>query len=155
MKFVHRDNVAGFKAGALNLVMREVMDPDVEIIGVVDADYRVDPRFLKELVGYFADPNLAFVQTPQDYRSYEGDAYLTACYDAYRYFFVTTMPARNQRNSIIFAGTMGLIRRSALDEIGGWPEWCITEDAETSFRSSRTATRDCSSRTCTATGSCR
>jgi cellulose synthase/poly-beta-1,6-N-acetylglucosamine synthase-like glycosyltransferase len=134
VKFVHRDNVPGFKAGALNLVMRDVMDPDVEIIGIVDADYRVDPRFLKELVGYFADPNLAFVQTPQDYRSYEGDAYLTACYDAYRYFFVTTMPSRNERNSIIFAGTMGLIRRSALEEIGGWPEWCITEDAETSFR---------------------
>ena len=92
VKFVHRDNVPGFKAGALNLVMREEMDPDVEIIGIVDADYRVDPSFLKELVGYFADPSLAFVQTPQDYRSYEGDAYLTACYDAYRYFFVTTMP---------------------------------------------------------------
>lgn len=134
VKFVHRDNVPGFKAGALNLVMREVMDPDVEIIGVVDADYRVDPGFLKELVGYFADPKLAYIQTPQDYREYEGDKYLTACYDAYRYFFVTTMPSRDQRNSIIFAGTMGLIRRSALDEIGGWPEWCITEDAETSFR---------------------
>jgi cellulose synthase/poly-beta-1,6-N-acetylglucosamine synthase-like glycosyltransferase len=134
VKFVHRDNVPGFKAGALNLVMREVMDQDVEIIGIVDADYAVDPSFLKELVGYFADPNIAFVQTPQDYREWQGDTYLTACYDAYRYFFVTTMPARDQRNSIIFAGTMGLIRRSALDEIGGWPEWCITEDAETSFR---------------------
>jgi hypothetical protein len=49
VKFVHRDNVPGFKAGALNLVMREVMDPDVEIIGIVDADYCVDPNFLKEL----------------------------------------------------------------------------------------------------------
>ena len=85
-------------------------------------------------MGYFGDPELAFVQTPQDYREFDHDAYLTACYDAYRYFFLTTMPARNQRNSIIFAGTMGLLRRAVLDRIGGWNEWCITEDAETSLR---------------------
>src|SRR5919109_807245 len=29
---------------------------------------------------------------------------------------------------------MGLIRRVALDELGGWEEWCITEDAELSLR---------------------
>jgi hypothetical protein len=29
---------------------------------------------------------------------------------------------------------MGLIRRVALDELGGWDEWCITEDAEVSLR---------------------
>ena len=29
---------------------------------------------------------------------------------------------------------MGLIRRVALDELGGWDEWCITEDAELSLR---------------------
>jgi cellulose synthase/poly-beta-1,6-N-acetylglucosamine synthase-like glycosyltransferase len=29
---------------------------------------------------------------------------------------------------------MGLIRRSVLDDIGGWDEWCITEDAEASLR---------------------
>src|SRR5207302_4426666 len=34
----------------------------------------------------------------------------------------------------IFAGTMGLLRRSALEKVGGWDEWCITEDAETSLR---------------------
>jgi hypothetical protein len=89
---------------------------------------------VRKLVGYFADPKVAFVQTPQDYREWKGDRYMTSCYDAYNYFFVTSMPSRMQRNSIIFAGTMGLIRRSALEEAGGWPEWCITEDAETSLR---------------------
>jgi Glycosyltransferase like family 2 len=101
---------------------------------VVDADYLVDPSYLRRVVGYFADPRIAFLQTPQDYREYRGDAYLTACYDAYRYFFATSMPARNDRNSIIFAGTMGLLRRSALERLGGWDEWTITEDAETSLR---------------------
>ena len=36
--------------------------------------------------------------------------------------------------SAIFARTMGLIRRRALEEVGGWDEWCITEDAELSLR---------------------
>src|SRR5437763_13162148 len=44
------------------------------------------------------------------------------------------MPTRIERNSIIFAGTMGLLRRSVLEKLGGWNEWCITEDAEASLR---------------------
>ena len=133
VRFLHIE-ADGFKAGALNVVMAEHLDPDIELIGVVDADYLVDPSYLRRVVGYFARPTVAFVQTPQDYREYENDTYLTACYDAYEYFFKASMPSRNQRNSIIFAGTMGLIRRSVLREIGGWPEWCITEDSETSLR---------------------
>jgi cellulose synthase/poly-beta-1,6-N-acetylglucosamine synthase-like glycosyltransferase len=133
VRFVHIE-ADGYKAGALNIVMAEHLDPDVEIIGIIDADYLVDPAWLSDLVGYFADPSVAFVQTPQDYREYEGDPYLTSCYDAYRYFFAASMPSRNDRNSIIFAGTMGLIRRAPLQEQGGWPAWCLTEDSETSLR---------------------
>ncbi|MEA2645668.1 MAG: hypothetical protein QOE92_751, partial [Chloroflexota bacterium] len=55
-------------------------------------------------------------------------------YYSYRYFFDLTMRARANRNSIIFAGTMGLLRRSALLEVGGWSEECVTEDAEASLR---------------------
>jgi cellulose synthase/poly-beta-1,6-N-acetylglucosamine synthase-like glycosyltransferase len=134
VRFVHVDDLPGFKAGGLNFLLREHTAPDVELIGVIDADYLVDPGYLRAVVGYFADPNLAFLQTPQDYRDYEGNTYLTACYDAYRYFFAESMPSRNDRNSIIFAGTMGLIRRPMLEELGGWAEWCITEDAEMSLR---------------------
>jgi cellulose synthase/poly-beta-1,6-N-acetylglucosamine synthase-like glycosyltransferase len=134
VRFVHVDDWPGHKSGALNLVLAEHTHPDAELIGVIDADYLVDPSYLSAVVGYFHDPELAFLQTPQDYRDHENDGYLTACYDAYRYFFLTTMPSRNQRNSIIFAGTMGLLRRAVLEKLGGWNEWCITEDAEASLR---------------------
>jgi glycosyltransferase involved in cell wall biosynthesis len=134
VRFVHVEDLPGYKSGALNLALRRYTDPAAELVGVVDADYLVDRDYLRRVVGYFADPGIAFVQTPQDYREWQGDAYLTACYDAYKYFFVTSMPARNERNSIIFAGTMGLLRRSALADLGGWDEWTITEDAETSLR---------------------
>src|SRR5437763_7394496 len=86
VKFIHVENLEGFKSGALNLVMREHLDSRVEIVGVVDADYLLDPGFLKGMVGYFADPTVAFVQSPQDYREYEGDSYLTACYGGYSDF---------------------------------------------------------------------
>ena len=132
-RFMHLDKWPGYKSGALNFALTQT-DPRAEIIAPIDADYRVSPSFLKELVPAFADPQIAFVQTPQDYRDYKDSPYLEATYHAYRFFFEVSMPVRNEANAIIFAGTMGLIRKSALQEIGGWDEWCITEDAEASLR---------------------
>ncbi|HEX2680306.1 MAG TPA: glycosyltransferase [Candidatus Dormibacteraeota bacterium] len=132
-QFMHLENWPGFKAGALNEATRR-LPKDVEIIGVVDADYVVDPDWLRSVVGYFADPNVAFVQTPQNYRDWADDQYLRGLFYSYQYFFDITMPARAHRNAIIFAGTMGLIRRRALEEIGGWNPEVVTEDAEASLR---------------------
>jgi cellulose synthase/poly-beta-1,6-N-acetylglucosamine synthase-like glycosyltransferase len=132
--FEHVEGLEGYKSGALNLALRSLTDRRAELIGVIDSDYLVDEHYLKETVGYFADSKIAFVQTPQDYREYKGNPYFTACYDAYRYFFTTSMPSRNERDSIIFAGTMGLLRRDAIEAVGGWNEWVITEDAEASLR---------------------
>ncbi len=131
--FLHLDPWPGFKAGALNEATR-LLPPDVEVIAIVDADYLVQPGFLRATVPHFADPQVGFVQTPQHYRDWEDDTYLRGLFHSYRYFFDITMPARAHRDAIIFCGTMGLIRRSVLDEIGGWNPDCITEDAEASLR---------------------
>ena len=133
--FLHLEDWPGFKSGALNYALAATPLED-ELIGVVDADYLVDPAYLDELVDLFDDPAIAFIQTPQDYRDYGPGStlYQRACYHAYRYFFDLSMPSRNERNAIIFGGTMGLIRADALRAIGGWDEWCITEDAEASLR---------------------
>lgn len=131
--FVHLEDWPGYKSGALNHGLTMV-DPRTELIGVVDADYHVDPDFLARCVPLFADPELAFVQTPQDYRDWQGDPYFRRLYHSYAYFFDVSQRSRNERNGAIFGGTMGLIRRTALAEAGGWDEWCITEDAELSLR---------------------
>ena len=131
--FIHLPTWPGFKAGALNEATRR-LDPSVEIVGIVDADYVVRPDFLSQCVPHLADPTVAFVQTPQNYRDWEDSPYLRGLFYAYRYFFDVTMVARARVNAIIFGGTMGLIRLTALREIGGWAEWCITEDAEASLR---------------------
>jgi cellulose synthase/poly-beta-1,6-N-acetylglucosamine synthase-like glycosyltransferase len=132
-RFVHLDNWPGYKSGALNFALAHTAK-EAEIVGSIDADYIVDRAFLRELVPAFADPKIGFVQAPQDYRDHDRDPFAESTYHGYKYFFEVSMPVRNEHNAIIFCGTMGLIRKSALQEIGGWDEWCITEDAEASLR---------------------
>ena len=132
-QFMHLENWPGYKAGALNEANRR-LPANVEVVGVVDSDYVVNPDWLRAVVDHFSDPRVAFVQTPQNYRDWADDQYLRGLYYSYQYFFEITMPCRRHRNAIIFAGTMGLIRLSVLREIGGWNSDVVTEDAEASLR---------------------
>ena len=134
VRFVHVAPWPGYKAGACNLALRSYTDPRAEIIGIVDADDIVQPHYLRETVSYFSDEQLGFVQTFEGNRDYEGSAYYTACVNSYQSFYLAVMSSRNERNSVPFVGTMGLFRRSALLGIGGWNEWCISEDTEASLR---------------------
>jgi Glycosyltransferase like family 2 len=134
VKFAHLDNWPGYKSGALNYALRRMTSPEAEVIGIIDSDYQVEPGFLRRCAPAFADPWIGFVQSPQDYRGWTQARYYRRLYYSYKYFFAVSQPSRNEHDGAIFAGTMGLIRRVALDELGGWDEWCITEDAELSLR---------------------
>jgi cellulose synthase/poly-beta-1,6-N-acetylglucosamine synthase-like glycosyltransferase len=133
-KFAHLENWPGYKSGALNYALRELTDPRAEVIGVVDSDYQLRPGFLRRCAPLFADSWVGFTQAPQDYRGWSRSRYYRRLYYSYQYFFAVSQPSRNERDGAIFAGTMGLIRRVALEQLGGWDEWCITEDAELSLR---------------------
>jgi Glycosyltransferase like family 2 len=134
VKFVHLSDWPGYKSGALNYALRHMTLDQAELIGVVDSDYQIQPGFLRRCAPAFADPWIGFVQAPQDYRGWTEARYYRRLYYSYKYFFAVSQPSRNEHDGAIFAGTMGLIRRVALDELGGWDEWCITEDAELSLR---------------------
>jgi len=134
VRFVHVAPWPGYKAGACNLVLRRYTDPRAEIIGLVDADDLVQPHYLRETAPYFSDPSIGFVQTFEGNREFEGSSYYTACVDSYQAFYLTVMSSRNERDTVPFVGTMGLFRRSALEAVGGWNEWCISEDTEASLR---------------------
>ena len=133
LEYLHREDRRGFKAGALNHALART-PADVELVSVLDADYQLEDGFLRETVGYFVDPNLAFVQTPQDYRNIGQSSLTRGYYYADAYFYRAVLPARNEQNAIIFCGTMGILRRSALEAVGGWGERFITEDSELSIR---------------------
>lgn len=132
LNFFYIPKIEGFKAGVLNYALK-LTSPETEIIGVVDSDYVVDRDFLKKTVGYFKNPEIAVVQLPQDY-------FLSDCpvskgmYYAYRYFFSIVMNSCNEYNAASFMGTMGLIRKSVLEKIGGFSEEVITEDSEIGMR---------------------
>ena len=123
----------GFKAGALNFALRETA-PDAEVIGVVDSDYVVERDWLKSLVPHFNRPEVGFVQAPQDHRAWEGNRFQEMINWEYAGFFHLGMVHRNERDAIIQHGTMTLIRRAALEVLGGWAEWTICEDAELGLR---------------------
>ncbi len=132
-RFFHEDPLAGFKAGALNYALRKT-DPEAGIIAVIDSDYWVDPNWLRELTLHFENSAIALIQAPQDYRDEGENLFKAMCYAEYRGFFYIGMITRNERNAIIQHGTMTLVRKAVLEGIGGWSEWCITEDAELGLR---------------------
>jgi exo-beta-1,3-glucanase (GH17 family)/cellulose synthase/poly-beta-1,6-N-acetylglucosamine synthase-like glycosyltransferase len=128
-KFINAEKVEGFKAGALRIAMERTA-ADAEIIGIIDADYVVEPDWLKDLVPVFADPRVGLVQAPQDHR--DGDTTLMhyIMNGEYAGFFDIGMVQRNEVNAIIVHGTMCLIRRAAMDMAGGWAGDTICEDTD-------------------------
>ena len=131
-KFFHVAPLAGFKGGALNYLIPHTA-PDAEVIAVIDSDYCVDRNWLKHMVPHFADPKIAIVQSPQDYRDQNESTFKKLCYSEYKGFFHIGMVTRNDRDAIIQHGTMTMTRRSVLEELG-WADWCICEDAELGLR---------------------
>lgn len=133
-RFVHREGLTGAKAGALNYTLAHHTDPHAELIAVVDADYHVERDWLKAVVGHFEDPEIGFVQTPHAYRNWEDSLYQRMCAWEYAFFFHTTMRSLNEHRAALTVGTMCVIRREALENAGGWAEWCLTEDSELAIR---------------------
>jgi cellulose synthase/poly-beta-1,6-N-acetylglucosamine synthase-like glycosyltransferase/exo-beta-1,3-glucanase (GH17 family) len=132
-KFFHFDVMKGFKAGALNYVLSQTA-PDAKIIGVIDSDYMVRSDWLKAVVPYFDDQRIAYVQAPQDHRDWLGDRFKEMLNWEYAGFFDIGMCLRNEYDAIIQHGTMTLVRKDCMEEMGGWATWCITEDTELGLR---------------------
>ena len=128
-KFVRIEGLTGFKAGALRLALSHTAK-DAEIIGVIDADYVVESNWLKDLVPQFADPQVGLVQAPQDHRDGGRSVMHHVMNAEYAGFFDIGMVQRNEVNAIIVHGTMCLIRRTALDSVGGWSSDTIVEDSD-------------------------
>src|SRR6266700_3334597 len=128
-KFINAEKIEGFKAGALRIAMERTA-ADAEIIGIIDADYVVQPDWLKDLVPVFADPRVGLVQAPQDHRDGNRSLMHYIMNGEYAGFFDIGMIQRNEANAIIVHGTMCLIRRAAMDMAGGWAGDTICEDTD-------------------------
>jgi len=132
-RFINLPKVSGFKAGALNEALR-LTAPDAEIVGIIDADYRVSPDWLGDLVPNFLDPAVAMVQAPQDHDESGVSLSQRMMNAEYAGFFDIGMVQRNEDNAIITHGTMLLIRKQAMLDVGGWATDTIVEDTELGLR---------------------
>jgi len=128
-KFVRIDNLAGYKAGALRVALANTA-PDAEIIGAVDSDYVVEADWLKDMVPLFAAARVGFAQSPQDHRDGDRSPMHRAMNAEYAGFFDIGMVQRNEFNAIVMHGTMCLVRRAAIESVGGWSSDTIVEDTD-------------------------
>ncbi|MGC8651628.1 MAG: glycosyltransferase [Candidatus Micrarchaeia archaeon] len=128
--YLHRDSRRGFKAGALNDAIKISKE---ELMAIFDADeYLINNNFLIDLVPYFQDEKLSYVQTEK--RSAKGNFFSDSVDLFNAFFFKFIQTARALDNTAIFAGSCGIIRKSILERIGGFPEYVI-EDTFFSFES--------------------
>ena len=96
----------------------------------VDTDHAPLPNMVERLVGYFRDPDVAFVVGPQVYGNY--DNVVTRGAESQQYMFHSVLQrAGNRLASAMFVGTSNAVRISSLRAIGGLQD-SITEDAATS-----------------------
>jgi cellulose synthase (UDP-forming) len=124
------------KAGNLNAGLAL---SDAELLVTLDADHVPCPDLIMRLVGYFDDPHVGFVQTPQTYHNTEtflfrprdGDP---AGWSEQGMFYDVIQPAKNRANAAFYVGTSAMLRRSALDSVGGFATGTATEDIHTSLR---------------------
>lgn len=114
------------KAANLNHGLR---DSTADFVAVVDADHRVDPAFAHELLGYFDDPGVGFVCTPQQFHGPPEDP----LNNREILFYRALQPSKDAANAAFSCGNAVVYRRSALNTIGGFSEWNLVEDLHTSY----------------------
>lgn len=128
---ISRDTSKGNKAGNINNAIALTKSP---FFVVFDADHTPLPNFLEETIGHFEDENVAVVQTPQYYKNLESNWLTAAAWEQQELFFGPICRGKNKMNSVFWCGTNAVVRRSALEKIGGVPENNIAEDFLASLR---------------------
>ncbi len=124
------------KAGNLNHALARTLG---DFIAVFDADHAPARDFLTRTLGYFRDKRVAFVSTPQDFYNldsyqHHNDAQSRLVWNEQSLFFRVIQRGKDTTNSAFFCGTCGVLRRRALDDIGGFAVDTVTEDLDTSVR---------------------
>jgi len=130
------------KAGNINHALEVVA---ADFIAVLDADHVAMPGFLVRTLGYFADPRMAVVQTPQDFynvESFEHERHQSwfkrnrelQLFNEQELFYRVIQPGKNRWGGAFWCGTGAVVRVDALREVGGVAVETVTEDIHTTIR---------------------
>lgn len=137
--YITRSDNQHAKAGNLNNAMTLTRS---ELITVFDSDHVATRAFLQATVGSFlVDERLALIQTPHHF--YSPDPFernLSAARNVPNegaLFYGPVQQGNDNWNATFFCGSCAVIRRTALDEVGGFAVETVTEDAHTALKMQR------------------
>jgi len=121
-----REDHSDAKAGNLNYAFFRT---EGDLILTLDADQVPQPQIVNILIGYFKFPQVAYVQTKQNFKVPVGDPFGNAD----RIFYNVMQSGKDNDNSAFSCGSGVFYRRKALKEIGGFSTWNLVEDVHTSM----------------------
>jgi cellulose synthase (UDP-forming) len=134
--YMTRPDNENFKAGNINRALTRLSAP---FVAIFDADHVPTRSFLQLTMGWFErDSRLAMVQTPQHF--YSPDPFernlnqFRNVPSENELFYGVVQDGNDMWNATSFCGSCAVLRRSALDEVGGLATETVTEDAHTSLR---------------------
>jgi cellulose synthase/poly-beta-1,6-N-acetylglucosamine synthase-like glycosyltransferase len=133
VRVFHREERSGFKAGALQIALR---NSSGEFIALFDADYVPPRNFLKKMIPHlYVDEKVAFAQSRWSYLDGQFSWIAKAISLAIDVYAFIDQRARYVGNLLAhFSGTCGVFRRRAVEEAGGWSSETLAEDLDLSIR---------------------
>ena len=134
--YITREDNEHAKAGNLNSALRQL---SAQFVAVFDCDHVPTRSFLQITLGwFFRDGQLGMLQTPQ--HLYSPDpfdrnlAQFRKMPNEGELFYGIVQDGNDFWNATLFCGSCAVLRRSALNEIGGFAPETLTEDVHTSLR---------------------
>jgi cellulose synthase (UDP-forming) len=134
--YLTRENRIYAKAGNLNNALKHTSG---EFILTLDADHVPLPTLIDETIGFFVDEKVALIQMPQDFYNLDSFQHMTDWKVQYswheqEFFYSVIQPGKDYWNAAFYCGSTTMIRRKALEKIGGFAVESITEDIHTALR---------------------
>ena len=133
IEYIHRTNRHGFKAGRAG--ERIASTATGELVAIFDADF-IPPRdFLMRTVHFFAESKIGMVQTRWGYLNRSQSVLTEVQAMLLDGHFVLEHVARAGNGLFFnFNGTAGVLRKSMIEDAGGWQHDTLTEDSDLSYR---------------------
>jgi cellulose synthase/poly-beta-1,6-N-acetylglucosamine synthase-like glycosyltransferase len=132
VQYIHRDDRAGFKAGALKGGLKTAKG---ELLAIFDADFVPQPGFLKETIPYFTDPKVGMLQARWGHINSDYSLLTRAQSMGIDGHFGVEQAARAWSGFFMnFNGTAGIWRKQTIEDAGGWQADTLTEDLDLSYR---------------------
>jgi cellulose synthase (UDP-forming) len=130
-RYITRADNRHAKAGNINSALTQTHG---QLLLILDADHIPQPDILDAVVGYFDDPTVALVQTPHDFGNRDSFQHFSAGRHDQSTFFEVMMPGKDRHNGAFWCGSAAVLRRSALEGVGGIATETIAEDFHTTIR---------------------